>query len=208
VCRVIRVTDWLPASTWSASVTRVVCAPPPPRLEEAGQGRLGLKTLAQLVLLGGRLELADVLDPALALDRGVGLQLPHQAGQGPGVLDEHARGTALRDPGGQLVQHGHEVGHGPDLAGAKARHLPGPPQRLPERDLLLGGEPVDGPLGGVADATPGHVQDPPQADRVQRVDRGFQVRQQVLDLPPVVELDPADDLVGQAGLDEHLLQGP
>jgi hypothetical protein len=173
------------------------------RFEEAGQPALGL---AELVLLGDRLQLADVLDPALPLDGVVGLQLTHQPGEVPGLLHQHARAAALVHTGVQLVEHGDEIGDPAPLARAEPWDLAGAAQRLAERDLLLAGEALHRPLGGLADAAPRHVQHPPQADGVERVHNGLEVGQQVLDLAAVVELDAADDLVRQAGFDENLFQ--
>src|SRR6266508_2753865 len=170
------------------------------RLEEAGQATL---RVAQLVLLGHRLELADVLDPPLTLDRVVGLQFPHQAREVPGVLHQHARAASLVHPLAQLVEHGDEVRDTSRLAMAQPGDLPGAAQRLAERDALLVREALDGALGGLADAAAGHVEHPAQAHRVHRVDHRLDVGEQVFDLAPVVELDPAHHLVGQARLDER-----
>ncbi len=65
-----------------------------------------------------------------------------------------------------------------------------------------------GRLGPLADAALGDVEDPPQVDRVGRVGQHPQVGQRVLDLAPLVEAGAADQLVGQADSDEHLLQDP
>ena len=57
---------------------------------------------------------------------------------------------------------------------------------------------------GVADAALGHVEDPLDADLVDRVDDRAQVRHRVLDLTPVVEAGAADDLVRDAEAHERL----
>ena len=60
------------------------------------------------------------------------------------------------------------------------------------------GHGVEPPDGGVADAALGHVEDPLEADLVDRVDDRLDVGERVLDLAPVVEAGAADDLVGDA----------
>ena len=54
----------------------------------------------------------------------------------------------------------------------------------------------------------GDVDDPAQADDVGRVGDDLQVGQRVADLLALVEPHPADDLVGHADPDEHLLEHP
>ena len=91
---------------------------------------------------------------------------------------------------------------------ASAGRLLGPAQRLPERDPLALGQRLDARDRAVADAALGGVEDPAQRDVVGRVDQHPQVGQRVADLAPLVEAHPADDLVGQADPDEHLLEHP
>ena len=81
-------------------------------------------------------------------------------------------------------------------------------QSLAEGDPLRVREAGDVGLGAVADAPLGHVEDPSQAHVVGRVGHHPQVGQDVADLPALVEARAADDLVGQPGADEHLLQRP
>ena len=54
----------------------------------------------------------------------------------------------------------------------------------------------------------GNVEDAAQRHRVVRVRHSAQVGERVPDLPPLVEPDAADDLVGQPDPDEHLFQDP
>ena len=93
-------------------------------------------------------------------------------------------------------------------AGGHAGRLVGPGQRLDEADPLAVGEQRQSSLGPLADAALGHVEDPPQVDRVGRVGQDPEVGQRVLDLAPLVEPRAADHLVGQLGPDEDLFQGP
>ncbi len=60
--------------------------------------------------------------------------------------------------------------------------------------------------GPVADPPLGGVEDPAQRDLVGRVDQHPQVGDRVAHLAALVEAHPADDLVGLAGPDEHLLE--
>ena len=63
-------------------------------------------------------------------------------------------------------------------------------------------------LGPVADPPPRHVQHPAQRHLVVGVGDQPQVGEQVADLAPLVEPDPADHLVRQPGPDEDLLEHP
>jgi hypothetical protein len=58
----------------------------------------------------------------------------------------------------------------------------------------------------VIDAALGRVEDPAQRDLVGGVDQHPQVGERVAHLLALVEAHPADDLVGLAGADEHLLE--
>ena len=58
----------------------------------------------------------------------------------------------------------------------------------------------------LADAAGRHVDHPPQADVVVRVQDELEVGQRVLDLLALVEPDAADDLVGNAGAAEGVFE--
>ena len=58
----------------------------------------------------------------------------------------------------------------------------------------------------LADASGGHVDDPPQADIVVRVEEELQVRQGVLDFLALVEADAADDAVGEVLAAQRVLE--
>ena len=58
------------------------------------------------------------------------------------------------------------------------------------------------------DAPPRRVGDPRERRRVLRVDQEREVLDRVLDLRPLVELRPADHLVGDPGPHEHVLEHP
>ena len=83
-----------------------------------------------------------------------------------------------------------------------------PAQRGGEGDPLAVGEGLDAGLGPLADAALRGVEDPAQADDVGRVGDDPQVGQRVADLLALVEAHAADDLVGHADPDEHLLEHP
>ena len=61
--------------------------------------------------------------------------------------------------------------------------------------------------GGVPDAPLGFVDDPPQAQGIGGIFQDAEVSQHILDLLPLKEADPADDLVRNPPADECLLDG-
>ena len=63
-------------------------------------------------------------------------------------------------------------------------------------------------LAGVADAPPRRVDDPGEGDLVGGVDEQAEVGDRVLDLRPLVELGPADHLVGKLEAHQRVLQHP
>ena len=69
----------------------------------------------------------------------------------------------------------------------------------------MGGEPA---LAGLADAAARRVDDPREGDLVGGVDQQAEVGDRVLDLRPLVELGPADHLVGQLEADQRVLEHP
>src|SRR5205807_10385628 len=64
-------------------------------------------------------------------------------------------------------------------------------------------EPAQGPI---ADAAPRDVDHPPQAGPIRGIVGDPQVREEILDLRPLVEPEAADDLVGDPEPQEHLLE--
>src|SRR5262249_30796506 len=101
-----------------------------------------------------------------------------------------------------------EAGDRSDRRGAHPWHLLDRTRDLPDRaagGVRVGREP---PLARIADPAPGRVDDPPEGHLVRRVDEQAQIRHRVLDLGPLVELRPADHLVGELEADQGVLEHP
>ena len=175
-------------------------------LEEAIER--GPSSARGVVLLAHLDQLLEVLDPPLGLDRALGLQRLDVAGAGEHLL-EH-----LPDAGSRLG----EV--------AKARHrLHEPGERLDGRGprpryLFRRGRHLEHGLAGrvrvgdhsrqrrLPDPASRRVGDAGERHRVLRVEQDGQISHRVLDLGPVVELRPADDLVGDLLADQPVLEHP
>ncbi len=197
MCRVIRVTT-PPCSSPGVGDQRHL-------LQEVGQRPV---RVAAVVLPRDRDQLVEVLDPALVLQVGRGLQLgqvpgPFQHGLGQ-VADRGAGLHVLPQPAHQLVERLDRPGR----PGGQGRHVLRAGQGPGKADLVPAGQRRHALLGPVADAPPRHVQHPAQRHLVLAVGDQPQVAEQVADLAPLVEPDPADDLVRQPGPDEDLLKHP
>ncbi len=157
------------------------------RLEEA-------EDVVEVGRLGG--QLGQVLDPSVRL---VGV-LRHQLGQVARPLGHQLHEVGRVDrlhQRPQLAQRLGELLRPLQRLAAEARLL-GAVDGLAERDVLHlgpGGEPGH---GRVADAALGDVDDPAGRHLVVGIGQHAHEGQDVLDLPPVVELGPAHHLVGDA----------
>ena len=166
----------------------------------------GLRVLGELAR--HRDELGEVLHAGAVLRVLAGLELGEVAGALEHRLQDHVGALVGLDHRLDLLHHRHERLDVLQAAGGQAGRLRGAGQRLPERDPVALGEGGDAGLGPLADAALGGVEHPPQRDLVGGVDQHPQVGQRVADLLALVEAHPADDLVGLAGADEHLLEDP
>ncbi len=158
--------------------------------------------MPRLELLSDRYELLEVLDSALSFDS----LFAFEVGQISGLI-EH-RPDYLRY--GSLAPKRLQAAHGRKEIGQR---IPGPRRKLhrlsrhlnaceKRQALLLGQAPSSGQRG-IAYSAPGHVDDSLQAHGVLRVLDHPQVRQHVLDLAPLVELESAHDPVGYAPAHQH-----
>ena len=157
-------------------------------------------------LAGDRDQLGEVLHPGLVLGVVGALELGEVAGALQHGLEHHVGTLATVDHRLQLVDQPDEAGDGVERAGREAEGVLGPPQRLPEDQALALGQRGHAGDRAVADPALGGVEDPAQRDLVGGVDQHPQVGERVTDLAALVEAHPADDLVGLAGADEHLLE--
>ena len=173
-----------------------------------GLGRLGDIGRVGDELAGHRDQLGEVLDPGLVLRVVGALESGEVAAAGQHRLQHHVGRLPHVDQQPQVVDHLHERLDRRHRPGGDARRLLDAAQRLEVTDPVALGQRRHAGLGPLADAALGGVEDAPQRDRVARVDQRAQVGERVLDLAPLVEADAADDLVGQADPDEHLLEHP
>ena len=164
-------------------------------------------------------ELLEVLDPALGLDRALGLERLDVAASGENGLHELADRDRLRGLLGgaaavrrkpaeaaQLVHRVHEAAERLHRGGAEARDLLGLARHLPHGQAERGGVRRDAGERRRADPTAGRVGYAREADDVERVGQQRQVGDRVLDLGALVELRPADHLVGDLVADERVLE--
>ena len=220
MCRVISVTT--PASSSSGCVGDLVgVGDQRDPLEEVGEpgrdgagvdvGRVGRRAGHRVVgeLAGDRDELGEVLHPGLVLRVVGGLELVEVAGAREHRLEDHVGPLPRVDHRLELLDH-RRRSPGSLVSDRVARPGASSARRSASQKVIRSrcGERVDARLGAVADAALGGVEDPAQRDLVGRVDQHPQVGQRVADLAPLVEAHPADDLVGHADADEHLLEHP
>ena len=156
-----------------------------------------------LELGGGRDELLQVLLTTQRLDRAFAAHHVHVAGGVENRLQRRPRPFL-----GSLPE---EVDERDELADRLLgpRREPavvvGPAQRFEEPDPVRFGVPIDVTDTGVADGALGDVDDPAHRHGVVRVHHDLQVGEDVLHFATVVELHAAYDLIGDAELDEQLL---
>ena len=152
-------------------------------------------------------QLGQVLEPALGLDRALGLELGEVAATARAAARAAGRGRSARSVGRRRRA-------GSRNASMPLTALPPTPASSARRRASMNGRPVGGGPGvepadrRVAHAPLGLVDDPLDRHLVDRVDDRPQVGDGVLDLPPVVEAGAADHLVGDAGPHELLFQHP
>ena len=158
-------------------------------------------------LAGDADQLFEVLDPPLGLDRALGAQRFEIAGLLEQVLEQLGDGglLGLRP---QVVERVAEARDRAQRRGAHARHALGVPRGVPDRVAGRVGVGEQPALAGVADPAARGVDHPREADLVGRVDQQVEVGDGVLDLGALVELGPADHLVGHLVADERVLQDP
>ncbi len=170
-------------------------------LEELRQARL---VRGLLVLLGDADELLEVLDPTLGLDRALGLERVDVAASLEHALDE----LGHRQLEGARHQRLDQCAEALDSLERRRPHsgLLRELGCLPERDPVRVGVGLESSDRRVADPAPRLVRDPHQRDGVVRVVDHLQVRDDVLDLGPLVELRAADHLVLDRLADEHVLE--
>ena len=178
-----------------------------------GEERELLEELLDGALLGGRVvlarhahELLEVLEPALRLDRALGLERLGVAGLLERLGQQVAHAGAALGALAQALHHRHEAPHRLDRRRRQARHRLGlgghVPDRLADR-VRVADEP---PLRGGADAAPRRVHDAAEGHRVGRVHEQREVGERVLDLGALVEARAADDLVADAVAHQHVLE--
>ncbi len=174
------------------------------RLEEVGERSL---RIAFLELRRDADELTQVLDAALGFHRAVGLELRQVPGHLRGGVDHLRRAGTVVERVGELVHDPDEPGDGSLRPGGEGGDLLGPPACLEERGALVGRERFERGDRRVADPPLRRVDHAPRRDHVLGVHEQPEVAEDVLDLPPLVEADPADHLVGDpragAGVLEH-----
>src|SRR5215210_5185031 len=180
------------------------------RLEELLQWR----DLRRALYLSVRVELGcdadqllEVLDPALGFDRALGSQRVEVAGALQERL-EQVRDRSALELGAELLDQLGEAGDRLDGGGPESGHGLGLARHLPDRaagGIRVRAEPA---LARVADPAPRRVDDASEADLVGRVDEQLQIGDRVLDLGALVELGPADHLIGQLVADQDVLEHP
>ncbi len=127
----------------------------------------------------------------------------------PGLLDHAAHDLCHRTArvgGLQALDDAGERQQAVDRGRRQPGHLVGLPQRLPESVSHARRMRLQALQAGGADAALGRVDDAQQALRVGGVDDDREVRDEVADLGALVELGPADDLVGDRVAPELLLE--
>ena len=153
-------------------------------------------------------QFVEVVQPGEILRVAGRLQFAAVAGTVEDRLDQIAQFVIKASA--QFVEQFDESGDRFLRPGVQHRHLTlgGGDQRIGER--ASGALGVDGHagLGAVPDTAAGGVEDAPQADRITRIVQHPQVGDDVANLLALVEPNPADHLVRDAGADEHLLQCP
>ena len=173
-------------------------------LEEARQR--AVRRSCPVVLAGDRDHFLQVLHPGHVLQVLRALERRLVPGLVEHRLDQLGHRAAGRGLLAQVVDERVEPGDGRRRPGRQRRNLRRRPQRLRERDPLTGRVAGDVLLRPVPDAALGHVQHPPQRHLVGRVVDQPQVGEQVADLAPLVEADPADHPVRQPDPDEDFLE--
>ena len=171
-------------------------------------GRVGARPRLRVLgeLAGDRDELGEVLHAGAVLRVVARLELGEVARALEHGLEDDVGALVGLDHRLQLLHHRDERLDVLQAARGQARRVGCPRQRLPEGDPVAVGEGGDAGLGPLADAALGGVEHPAQRDLVGGVDQHPEVGQRVADLLALVEAHPADDLVGLAGADEHLLE--
>ena len=159
-----------------------------------------------------RLELADVLHALLAA-LGVVLDVVAVPGAFQDGLDER-RGLVLGALFGEIVDHGLEFlqgvdrsrGEGGDVVAGSLEHLGGLVDCREEGGPVFPSEAVKLAHGALADAARRDVHDASEAHVVVVVGDQAEVGDEVLDLLALVELDAADEVVGNVVSQAHLLE--
>src|SRR5579871_2507049 len=184
-----------------AVVRRVLIGEEREVLEEHLQRRIAR---ALLDLAGDRPELIEVFQPRVRFVRALGLEQTPVAAHRDRAIEYIARGM-IHGAGRDLFDDAHKLLDGPPGRRA-APGVPGAAERVPQGHTLRPGPRLQPPHRRVADAAPRHVQDATQAGLVRGIVRRAQVREDVLDLRPLVEAQAADDPVRYAQAEEHLLE--
>ena len=153
-----------------------------------------------------RQQLLEVLGPAEGLQTTVGLELGKVSGVIEHRLKRGAGSGSSRNP--QHTQQRHEFSDLLRRPGGEASVLAGPFQSLEVGDALRLGEPIDMTDAGGSDSALRHIDYPLHRYLIRRVDQRPQIRHDVLDLAPVVELGTADHLIRDGVSDENLFENP
>ena len=164
----------------------------------------GLLLAPFLVLARDPDQLLEVLDPALRLERALGLEHVHVAARREHLL-EQGRGPRLGRLGPQVVHQRRELAHLP-RGGRRERHRRRVLDGLHERPAHVGRvlrQPLEGRL---ADPPPRAVHDPPERHLVGRVGDHLEIGDRILHLGPLVEARAADHAVRHALADEQILE--
>ncbi len=189
-------------------------------IDEAGKRRL---RVARLVLARGRDQLREVLDPAFSLLAPLLAQVLQVAALVQDFSKRDREGLARR----HLRQRQDQVAERRQrLRGARRQQAPVDGVHEPRPQGIAGGDGLEPgqerralAIGrhidrferlhhALSDAARRHVDDPPEADVVVRIEHELQVGERVLDLLALVEADAADDLVRDAGAPQRVFQRP
>ena len=152
-------------------------------------------------------ELLEVLEPALGLDRPLGLQRVGVAGLGERLLEQVADRRGAVGALAQALHHRHEAVHRLDRGRARAR---GCPRASRATSQIASPIVFAWPAIRACVVSPiprrGELTIALERDQVLRVDEERQVAERVLDLRALVEARAADHLVADAVADERVLE--
>ena len=152
-------------------------------------------------------QLLQVLQPTRRVRRA--LRLPHRrvADSSSTALGELAR-RALSQLPAPAVEGGDQLEQRVARAGRQLVGLAHRPRGLEQADLGAASGRAQAAQRAVADAAPRQIDDPLERQIVVRLADHAEIGDGVADLGPLVEARAADDPVGDAQLDEALLEGP